>query len=110
MKIDRFNENYGQYKPTDKILKVSVEDFKVLLKDIENTDAYQNALEHHIKEYPKDTIEEARQDSIMYGLEEYVYRSGNAIFNWKLYDGMDNKIEDEKDFDKYADNVNKYNV
>ena len=113
MKIKKFsqiNESYN-YKPTDKVLHVSIEDFDVPLMDIEKTEAYKRALSDHINNqgrpyYPNVTLKEAKESSIMYGIEEWVYTSGNAKINWKLFDGSGNPIEDEEVFD----NSIKYNL
>jgi hypothetical protein len=99
MKIERFNENIlsGRWKPTDKVLKVKVNhEFEVLIDDIRDTDKYQQYGRY--------------EDDLFYGLEEWLYTSENPRFDYTLYDGNGNIIEDEDEFDKYIKNVKNYNI
>ena len=112
MKVLWFNEARN-YKPTDKILKVSVSDYEVSYKEIEETSAYQRSYQHNLD----DGVDkyQARENSILYGLEELIYTSGNANFNYTLVDGLGNPITDEEEFDKLVasgtiDDKNKYEL
>jgi len=105
MKIKRFNESLKgkYYKPTDKVLKVSVEDFEVLIDEIRDTTKFQ--------EYGKSTgINNWKKEELFYGLEEWIYTAGNPVFNYQLYDGLGNPIEDEEEFDKQIKDIKKYNI
>ena len=109
MKIKRFNNKINEnYKATDKILKVSVYDFDVRLSDIEKTQSYERALELNIKDNMPE--KDAKKSAIYYGLEEYLYYSGNANFKIKLFDGLGNQIDDEDAFDTYVKNIKNYNL
>lgn len=107
MIIKRFNEELMHpdwYKPTDKILKVSVNDFEVKLSEIEETTAYQRAYDKNLDKgmYEK----RAKKDAIYYGIEEWLYTTGGATIKFELVDKFDNPIEDIEQFDT----TNKYNL
>ena len=103
MKIERFNENVlkRKWKPTDKVLRVTVKPFEVLIDNIRDTEVY--------KQYAKNN-NDWKKDDLFYGLEWYVYDTGNVSFEYTLYDGNGNIIEDEKEFDKYVKKIKNYNL
>jgi len=105
MKIYKFNEALlTPHKPEDKVLKVTISDFEVDVSEIENTTAFENAYRKNIQRGL--SIHRARRDAYFYGIEEWIYTSGNTNINYKLVDGNDNEIEDEELFDKTI----KYNL
>jgi len=104
MKIKRFNEK-NNWKPTDKILKVSVPEFEVEVSAIEGTEAFQRSLHDNIENNGM-SEQNARDAAFLYGLEEYVYTSGNVSFYYKLFSGDGIPIDNEKLFD----DTNKYNL
>lgn len=92
MKIERFNES--RFKPNEKVYRVTFSgQIDVPLSEIEQTDRYQ--------QYKSD-----KDFCVLAGLEEYFYEAGQMHFNYELYDGAGNPIEDEEEFDKR----NKYNL
>lgn len=97
MKIKKFNESNWD-KPTDKILKGTI-NFEIDVKSIEGTDAYIREM------YSTGDISAAR----CYGIEEWIYTFG-ANINFKLYDGLGNIIENEKEFDDKIENAEKFNL
>lgn len=93
MRIQRFNE--GKFDPNEKVYKVTFSGkVDVPLSKIEETERY-----HIYKNKDKDF-------AILAGLEEYFYMSGDMHFDYKLYDGAGNPIEDEELFDR----TKKYNL
>lgn len=100
MKIKKFNEsNESNWnKPTDKILKGTI-NFEVDTGSIENTGAYQREMDS------TGDISAARQ----YGIEEWIYTHG-VDMKFKLYDGLGNIIENEKEFDEKIENAEKFNL
>jgi hypothetical protein len=109
MKINRFNESLkSNWKPTDKVLKVSIVDFEVSIDEIEKTNRYQQEF-NRICDMGGD-IMRARKSAIYYGIEEWIYTDGNLSMKYELVDGNDNPIKDEKAFDDYVKNIGKYNV
>ena len=104
MKIRRFNEanvirKINGLKPTDKVVRLTFSGtLDVLLEEIEKTNYYINYI----------GLDEDKDGVISYALEEYLYNSGESsnFYDWKLYDGNGNPIEDEKMFDTSI----KYNV
>ena len=92
MKIKKFNENFNPY---EKVYKVTFSGEAVVpLSRIKEMDKY-----HQYKDSDPDF-------AILAALEEYFYESGNMHFDYKLYDGAGNPIEDEEQFD----NLIKYNL
>jgi hypothetical protein len=106
MKINRFNESIKI--ATDKILKISIEDFEVNINEIEKTDRYQKEFDY-MYDKSGDKVR-ARKRAIYYGIEEWIYREGNINIKYELVDGLGNTIEDEEKFDEYVKNIGKYNV
>lgn len=99
MKIYKFNETLQTpHKPEDKVLKVSITDFEVDVKEIENTTAFERAYRKNIERGV--SMHRARRDAFYYGIEEWIYTSGNTNITFKLVDGNDDEIEDEELFDK----------
>ena len=104
MKIKRFNESLkGNWKPTDKVLVITTEPMEVLIDDIRKTDKFQ-LYGREDKDDPNGP-DDYKDERLFYGIEEWIYTSGNPSFSYKLYDGLGNIIEDEPLFDK----VKKYN-
>lgn len=109
MKIQRFNESLkGNWIATDKILKVSIPDFEVNISEIEKTSRFQEEF-NHVYDKSGD-YNRARRNAIYYGIEEWIYTSGDLSMNFQLVDGNDNPIPDEKAFDEYVKNIGKYNL
>ena len=109
MKIKRFNESLkGDWKPTDKVLKVSIADFEVNIEDIENTNDYVDQYDHWYSE-TKDKVR-ARNYAIYHGIEEWIYREKDVQIKFVMVDGTDTIIKNEKEFDKFTKNVGKYNL
>jgi hypothetical protein len=86
------------HKPEDKVLKVSITDFEVDVEEIEKTSAFHKAYNKNIKLGL--SKHRARRDAYYYGVEEWIYSSGDTNIKIKLVDGNDNEIEDEELFDK----------
>ena len=103
MKIKRFNESLeGTYLPTDKILKVTFSgSLEVSLKEIEKTEYFNNY-------YKGDN----RDECIAYGIEEYLKESGRGAnhYQYEIYDGSGNLIENEEEFDRQVGNMKKFNL
>lgn len=107
MKVKRFNESLNsKWNPTDKILKVSIKDFEVALKDIEKTDAFQREYDRYLRTSPGANEYNARRNAIYYGIEEWIYCTGSSDVTFKMVDGNGKQIDDEEMFDKSI----KYNL
>lgn len=93
MRIIRFNEN--KFDSNEKVYKVTFSgEVDIPISKIEETDRY-NIYKDKDKNF-----------AILAGLEEYFYMSGDMHFDYKLYDGAGNPIENEELFD----NTKKYNL
>jgi len=104
MKIKKFNETLkGNWKSTDKIVKISITD-EISLKDIMQTSAYQRNYDKYFVKNPNGTEVNAIKDSIYYGIEEYIYIKGTNV-KYELVDGEDNPVNLELDR-----NIEKYNL
>lgn len=92
MKIKKFNEKFS---PTEKVYRVTFSgEVDVPLSRIKETEKY-----WQYKDSDPDF-------AIFAALEEYFYNSGDMHFDYKLYDGAGNPIDDEELFDKTI----KYNL
>jgi hypothetical protein len=103
-KFDDFQKLKGNWESTDKILKVVPRPFEVKIDTVRETDNYLKSVEK------KGNVGWRKDYAILFGLDEYIYKSTNIEYDYILVDGEDNVIEDEDKFDEYVKNIKKYNL
>ena len=90
-KFESYNTNFNKFDSDEKVLKITFDNvIYVKLSDIEETDKY--------KEFVGEGVDP--KHARLYGIEEYCYYTGVPEFDWELYDGDGNKIEDEDLYDE----------
>lgn len=93
MKIKRFNEKIATtWNPDDVVVKCTIDKIEVELKELQETEAYHKNYKRLLDE--GHSIDDAIFYSIPYALEEWIFNSGSATFNYDVFDGNGNKIND----------------